>query len=128
MDISSFPRINLVAESILKILEERNANPDNLAFVLRCEDKDIGENLRFLLIKEYVVSTNPDHSKLTNVYPRDNYRITVLGRNYLSSVKLVYIRDRRQFIINITNAFISLTALIKAFWTEITAVMQLLKQ
>lgn len=128
LKVSSFPRINPVAESILKILEERNANPENLAFVLRCEEKVIGENLKFLLLEDYVINTNNEHLKASTVYPRDNYRITVYGRNYLSSVKLVYVRDRRQFIINVVNASVALTALVKAFWNEISATLQSLTQ
>ena len=128
LKVSSFPRINPVAESILKILEERKANPENLAFVLRCEEKVVGENLKFLILEDYVVNTNAEHSKSQSVYPRDDYRITVYGRNYLSSVKLVYVRDRRQFIINVVNAAVSLTALLKAFWNEINAALQLLMQ
>ena len=42
------------------------------------------------------------------------------------SVRFISIRDKRQFWINIFNAAVSWTALIKAFWYEISEMLQLI--
>jgi len=119
-----FPRLNPTAESILKILAERPANPDNLAFVLRCDEQILGRHLRFLLTEGYVATSKFVKDKPTLIYPREKYYITVVGENYLASVRFISIRDKRQFWINIVNAAVSWTALIKAFWNEISEVLQ----
>ena len=121
-----FVRLNQTAESILKILLGRPASPNNLAFALRCDKVRIGENLKFLLAESYVI--NPKCKDVTLIRPDDDYKITSAGENYLSSVRFVSIRDKRQFIINVINASISLTALVKAFWNEISGLLSLLMQ
>ena len=121
--MSDFPRLNPLAESILKILIERPASPENLAFVLRCDKPTLGKQLKFLLAEEYIV--NPKATKNSPLLqPNEEFKITVTGENYIASVRFYSVRDRRQFWINIINAAVSWTALIKAFWNEISEVLQ----
>ena len=121
--MTDFIRLNAVAESILKVLSEHDrANPDNLSFALNCDKPVLGKNLDFLMAQGYVANTNADHAG--KVYPADDYRITVAGENYLSSLKFYRIRDKRQFVKDIIIGATSLVALIKAFWSEITSVLQ----
>ncbi|MBQ6298703.1 MAG: hypothetical protein IJK81_13650 [Selenomonadaceae bacterium] len=121
--MKDFVRFNPVAESMLKVLVAHDcANPDNLSFALSCDKLTLGKNLRFLLEEGYVVNANPEHSG--KVYPNDNYRITVAGENYLSSLKFYSTRDRRQHWINIINGAIALVALVRAFWGDIISALQ----
>ena len=120
--MADFVRLNTVAESILKVLLEHDrANPDNLSFALNCDKVKLGKNLRFLLAEGYVSNSNPEHSG--EVYDKDDYRITIAGENYLSSLKFYRIRDKRQFVKDVIIGATSLVALIKAFWNEITSVL-----
>ena len=120
--MQDFVRLNPVSESILKLLHKRErANPDNLRFALECDKAKLGDYLRSLMSQGYVVNTNRKHAG--EVFPNDEYRITVEGENYLSSAKFYAIRDKRQHWINIINGTIALVALIKAFWNEISAVI-----
>ena len=121
--MSDFPRLNPLAESILKILIERPASPENLAFVLRCDKTTLGKHLNFLIAEKYIV--NPTATKNSPlIQPNKEFKITVIGENYLASVRFISVRDKRQFWINIINAAVSWTALIKAFWNEISEVLQ----
>lgn len=124
----NFPRLNSLAESILEVLFKNRANPENLITILKCDKPKLGENMRFLLNEGYIKNCNPKHAMSTEVYPLDNYRLTVSGENYLSSVNLSCVKDKRQFWINLANAAVSLTALLKAFWNEISAVLLQLAQ
>lgn len=124
----NFQRLNSLAESILEVLFKNRANPENLTTLLKCDKPKLGENMRFLLDEGYIKNCNPKHAMSTEVHPRDDYRITVSGENYLSNVNLSCVKDNRQFWINLANAAVSLTALIKAFWNEISAVLPQLAQ
>lgn len=125
--MSNFSHLNPLAESILKILADRPATPANLIFVLRCDKPTLGKHLKYLLAEEYVFnSKQPDNRTLLS--PDDNYKISVKGENYLAELKFVVVAKKRQFWINIVNAAVSWTALIKAFWNEISAVIQQVAQ
>ena len=120
--MKDFVRLNPVSESVLKVLVKHNrANPDNLCFALDCDKAKLGDYLRSLMAQGYVINTNHEHAG--EVFPDDEYRITVEGENYLSSVKFYSVQDKRQHWINIINGTISLVALIKAFWNDISAVI-----
>ena len=67
------------------------------------------------------MNANPEHS--CEVYPRDDYKITVEGENYLSSLNFYNTRDKQQFVKDIVIGTTSLVALIKAFWNEISALL-----
>lgn len=115
-------RLNAVSESILKLLRKHvRANPENLCFALECDKVKVGDCLRSLMAQGYVDNTNREHAG--EVYPADEYRITVEGENYLSSVDFYNGRDKRQHWINIINGATALIALIKAFWNEISAIV-----
>lgn len=120
--MKDFVRLNPVSESILKVLIKHNrATPDNLSFALDCDKVKLGDYLRSLMSQGYVVNTNREH--VGEVFPDDEYRITVDGENYLSSVKFYTVRDKRQFVKDVVIGTTSLVALIKAFWNEITSVI-----
>ena len=120
--MTDFVRLNSVSESILQVLLKHDrATLDNLSFALDYEKVKLGKNLEFLMEAGYVANANPDHAG--KIYANDIYRITVAGENYLSSLKFYSIRDKRQFWINIINGAVAWTALIKAFWNEISAVI-----
>lgn len=120
--MTEFVRLNPVSESILKILlKHKRANPDNLVFALECDKAKLGDYLRSLMAQGYVVNVNREHAG--KVCADDEYRITVEGENYLSSVSFYAIRDKRQHYINIITGTTALVALIKAFWNEISAVI-----
>ena len=120
--MKDFVRLNSVSESILKVLVKHNrATPDNLSFALTCDKVKLGDYLHSLMAQGYAVNINREHAG--EVFANDEYRITVDGENYLSSVKFYTVRDKRQHWINIINGATALTALIKAFWNEISAVI-----
>ena len=120
--MTEFVRLNPVSEKILKILlKHKRANPDNLVFALQCDKAKLGDYLRSLMAQGYVVNVNREHAD--KVCTDDEYRITVEGENYLSSVNFYAIRDTRQHYINIITGTTALIALIKAFWNEISAVI-----
>ena len=123
-----FPRIDKTAEAILKLLKERRANPDNIAYALKIEKKNIGEILRFLLQKEYIANATTGHYESKEVFAHDDYRITINGKNYLASVKFYGEKDRRQFWINIINGSIAFSAFVRAFWSDIIAGIERLMQ
>lgn len=115
-----FVRLNPVSESVLKVLmKHTRATPDNIRFALDCDRAKLGDYLRSLMSQGYVANTNHEHAG--EVFANDEYRITVEGENYLSSLKFYRIRDKRQFIKDIIIGTTSLVALIKAFWNEITS-------
>ena len=120
--MADFMRLNPVSESILKVLlKHGRANPDNLRFALECDKPKIGNYLRSLMAQGYVANTN--HENAGKVSPSDEYKITVEGENYLSSVNFYSVREKRQHYINIVTGATALVALIKAFWKEISAVI-----
>ena len=102
-------------------MKHDRANPDNLCFALECDKVKLGDYLRSLMVQGYVANTNREHAG--EVYPADEYRITVEGENYLSSVEFYNDRDKRQHRINIITGTTALVALIKAFWNEISAII-----
>lgn len=118
--MTDFVRLNPVSESILKVLlKHSRANPDNLHFALECDKVKIGDYLRSLMVQGYVVNTNHEHAG--EVHHSDEYKITVEGENYLSSVNFYSVREKRQHYINIVTGTTALVALIKAFWNELSA-------
>lgn len=123
-----FPRIDETAEAILKLLKERRANPDNIAFTLKIEKKNIGEILRFLLQKEYIANATTGHYESKEVFAHDDYRITINGKNYLASVKFYGDKADRQFWINIFTVTGTTISLLKGFWPDIISGIERLVQ
>lgn len=118
--MTDFVRLNMLAESILRVLEKHErANPENLSFALNCDKVKLGKNLEFLMCAGYIANTNPDHAG--KIYASDDYRITVVGENYLSSLKFYSVRDKKQLVKDIIIGTTSLVAIIKAFWNDITS-------
>lgn len=94
--MKDFVQLNPVSESILKVLVKHNrANPDNLSFALDCDKVKLGDYLRSLMPQGYIANISREHAG--EVFPSDEYRITVDGENYLSSLKFYSERDKRQY-------------------------------